>query len=564
MDKSEHSKELDIIKLALEQIKTWVVLTDIYGDILYANSVVEDISGYSIGELLGRNPSVLKSDLMPHEIYVELWENVINGKAYKCVFANRHKDGNLYYLASSIYPIKDREGEIKYFLSIGSHMDDEDEFVQQIHEAMHYDRLTGFHNRNSFVEAIYQIREERKDIGILAISIKNMGLINTMHGFVFGDYVIKEVASKIKKVLGDDGILARIDGKRFGILLIDLNNPYRVIRIIELIEEAFEEPILVKGEELDISLSYGISMGAFDKDIMHRDAEMLLTNAELALSRAGEGDLAKRYRFYMPSMNQEISERVDRERQINSAFRDDEFIPYFQPIIDITAGKISGLEALMRHRKPTGEIVAAGHFIDILEETGLIVDVGFNLIRKICAQMKRWIDGNGYNLPVSINLSPMQFRDIYFCNKVLDIIGEAGIPPRLINFEITESMLIEDIDRTMSILENMKERGFNVLIDDFGTGYSSLSYIQRLKIDCIKIDMSFLRNIVESNADQTIVKAIVMMSKGLNLQTIAEGIETKEQLDMIIELGCDMGQGYYWSHPLPAEGLGQYIYRREL
>lgn len=552
-------KSLKNIKSTVDQIADWVIITDLSGTIVYANPEVESLSGYNQADLIGQKASVFKSDLVSESVYEELWETILSGESYLGVMTNRHKNGNLYYIAVTISPIKNEAGDANYFIAVGKNIDKCCKLNEQIHNTIHYDALTGLFNRNSFVEEVSQAKQSGINLAVIAININKLGLINSKYGFLCGDQVIKEVGLRIKKTIYPDCTLSRLEGKVFGILFPNFKELSSIVQLIHEIEDAVKMAIQLKEEEFYVSLSFGIATYNKNKNKVITDTDIgtdvLLTRAQLALSQAKQSNSMESYAFYTFTMNEQANKVISIGNEIYTACRNDEFVSYFQPLIDLNTGKVSGLEALMRRRKPNGEIVAPGQFIGALEESGLIIPVGFSLIRKICVQIRNWIDQYGFSVPVSINLSPVQFNDEYFCEKLTQIIEEEGVSPSLITFEIIESMLIEDVNRTVCILEQLRAYGFETALDDFGTGYSSLSYIQKFKINSIKIDMSFIRKIVTSEADQAIVKAIIMMAKALNLYTVAEGIETKEQLDIIRELGCDVGQGYYWDRPLAAEQI---------
>ena len=556
-------EQLDIIKLAIDQVRDWIVITDKDGVILYANPVVEKLSGYKNEELVGNKPSVLKSHLVSRKVYEKLWETILKGRVYENIITNRHKTGSLYYIANVITPIKDKKGKINYFISTGREINNEKNINNQIHTAVYYDILTGLLNRQSFIEEISQAKKQCNSLAVISVTINKLGLINSKYGFIWGDKVIKIVGLRIKEILCKDCIVARPEGKVFAILFPDFQSPSKIVQLISKIEEAVKLPIQIKDETIHVSITFGISTYPSDKlteaDV---DSDALLTRSQLALSNAKISGRLENYEFYTTSMNQQASDQIRIENELHAAFKEDQFISYFQPLISLKTGEMTGLEALMRRKKSTGEIVSPFEFISFLEETGLIVEVGFKLIEQICHQMSRWNDEYGLRVPVSINLSPVQFKDEYFSEKMMAIVTKFGISPELITFEITESMLIEDINRTVCILEGLRSYGFSISIDDFGTGYSSLSYIQKFKINRIKIDMSFIKNIVTNEADQAIVKAIIMMAEGLNLETIAEGVESKEQLEIIRKLGSNIGQGYYWDKPLSAEEITHKYFKK--
>lgn len=548
---------LDTIKKTADQIADWIIVTDICGQILYVNPEVEDLSGYSKEELIGNKPSKFKSELVSNDVYKKLWKTILRGEPYLNLIVNRHKNGNLFHLANTISPIRNKDGEITYFISIAKSLNNEGKLKRQIHNAIHNDRLTGLLNRNSFIAEMSLAKLRYKKFAVIAISINKLGLINSKYGFLLGDKIIREVGMIVGENTCKNCVLSRVESKVFGLIVPNYENESQIVDMINRIDQSLNKPFKIKGEEVYVSVSYGITTYTSDnyEEIKSKDHDILLTRAQLALSSVKKHNILQRYEFYTPEMNKRARNIISMENEIYIAYKNDEFISYYQPFVDLKSGKICGLEALMRRQKPTGEIIAPNQFIESLEETGLIIEVGFSLIEKICKQMRNWIDSYGYCPPVSINLSPTQFKDEFFCEKLISIIEKEKVPSNLIVFEITESMLIEDVNRTICILERLRSRGFTISLDDFGTGYSSLSYIQRFKINTIKVDMSFIRNITRSQADQAIVEAIIMMAKALDLETIAEGVETKEQVEIIKDLGCDIGQGFYWDKPMPANQI---------
>ena len=312
---------------------------------------------------------------------------------------------------------------------------------------------------------------------------------------------------------------------------------------------------------IHISLAFGVATHNMDSERL--DAGILLANAQIALSQVKKVNAIEKYEFYTAHMSEELQKRVEIEDEIYAGYRNNEFIPFFQPIMDLHTGEISSLEALVRWKKSTGELITPSKFIKILEETGLIVEVGYSLIQQICCFIKDCIKSYGYCLPVAINLSPVQFKDKNFEENVLNYLEAQEVPPNLISFEITETTFMENIELTTELLKVMQAKGFTVAIDDFGTGYSSLAYLQSLKVDMLKIDMSFIKNIVQNVGDQVIVNAVITMAKGLGLRTVAEGIETREQMEIVKNLGGDEGQGYHWDKPMSAEDIIVYYHTKE-
>lgn len=554
----EVPETLDLLKIAIEQIQDWVVITDINGLILYNNSQVEKLSGYSKKEIIGKKPSIWKSNLSSPSTYKTLWDTILGGKAFYGVIANRHKDGSIFYLANTISPVKNNKGEIEYFVSTAKGITQNYKLKKQIYNFTYYDPLTQLPNRNSFLEKIQvQLKENNNKLAVMAINIGKMDLINTTYGFVLGDQFIKEIGKRIKNQLEEKYSFARIESDTFGILVGDVKKLSKLISLIRKIEKSMEQPIIIENKQLYAELSIGVVI--YPEDIKDNVEEIqpneLLTRAQTALLKIKRDNSLQTYAFYTTEMNEEVARQLKLESEIYKAYENDEFIPYFQPQIDLKDNKIYALESLMRRKSSKGEIILPSQFIDVLEQLGLIDKVEMQLIRKICIQIKEWLDQGIKVVPVAINISPLQLRNKNLTKEIMRIIREVDIPCQLITLEITESLFVEDMELAKSIVEELRKEGLLIAIDDFGTGYSALSYLKELKVDHLKIDISFIRDIVKNRDDKAIVKAIISIAKALGMETIAEGIETREQLELIRRLGCDIGQGLYWACPLQAEEI---------
>lgn len=584
--------DLQLLARAMDEIDDWVLISDANGTIRYVNRAVERISGYSRSELVGGSLSKLKSDNlsasqfdvsesaeamlkisaddMKEELVQHLWGGVDQGIAFQGVFANTNKNGQLYYIENKIYALgrsnieeQSAEDEPRLFITIGKELDREDDRTNKIHDALHFDRLTGLLNRSYFLERLSEMCAGAEDgISVVAFKIRNLGLINKQHSFQYGERVIKRVTEVIEDMLDKQALFGRVHGNVF-VLGLHHDAIQRTIDLVHQIERLFEEELAVKNQPIKVTLIFGIAHCVEqDQGCGHakgsRDVAQLLANAQIALSQVRRINAIDRYAVYHADMGDQLQNRAEIEERIFAGYRNDEFIPYFQPIVDLNEDVIYSCEALIRWKKPTGELISPGEFIPVLEESGMVVEVGYQFVRKVCDFMNETFKNHGFWVPVSINLSSLQFKDPHFEERVLDYIASRNIPPNLVTFEITESTFIEDLGQTSEILEMIKARGHSVSIDDFGTGYSSLAYLQRFKVNTIKIDMSFIRNIVHNEGDQVIANAVLMMARGLGLRTVAEGVEETEQSEIVRKLGTDKGQGYLWSKPLPPEELVQF------
>ncbi len=416
----------------------------------------------------------------------------------------------------------------------------------------YYDALTGLSNRNLFIDRLKQAiaRSEYtgKNIALLTLDIDRFKAINDTFGFDAGDAVLKEIARRLLSIVRDGDTVSRFASDDFGVLLIEVAEPADTILITEKIMNMVSRPVLYGGKEILLTLCAGIAIYPADG----RDAESLLKNANLAFEKAKDQG-RKNYQFYTEEMDKKASEFLMMERDLYQAISNEEFILHYQPYWDINTKKIAGAEALIRWQKPDSGLISPGVFIPVLEETRMIIEVGEWILRTAARQAKEWQNSGRLAVPVSVNLSLIQFKQKNLLQMISRIIQEAGVSPRLLTLEITESAFVQDKDFAYSVLAALREMGISISIDDFGTGYSSLAHLKSFPVDNLKIDMNFIKDLAADSDSASIVSAIISMAHALNLRTIAEGIETEEQWRILRLLRCDLGQGYYFSKPLPAQ-----------
>ena len=425
---------------------------------------------------------------------------------------------------------------------------------ERIEYLAYYDNLTGLPNRNLFIDRLTQgiarVEYSKKLVAVLTIDIDRFKSINDTYGFDTGDAVLIEVAKRLIASVRDGDTVARLGNDDFGVLLIDIAQSDDIILVVEKIMKNASQTIHFNGKEIVLTLSVGISVYPNDG----KDASSLIKNADLAFAKAKQQG-RKGYQFYTEGLDVKASEFVLMEKNLFNAMKNEEFILHYQPYWDINTKKITGMEALIRWKSPESGLVSPGKFIPVLEDTRMIIEVGEWILRTATRQVKEWQNKGHPVVPVSVNLSLIQFRQKDLAEMVKRVMKEYGYYPSLLTLEITESAFMQDIDFTRSVLKSLKDIGISISIDDFGTGYSSLSYLKRFPIDNLKIDMSFIREIAADPDTASIVTAIIGMAHSLNLKTIAEGIETEEQWKILRLLRCDMGQGFYFSKPLPAEEI---------
>ena len=416
----------------------------------------------------------------------------------------------------------------------------------------YYDALTGLPNRQLFHERVDQFvltaQQTGGKVALLVLDLQRFGVVNSTLGRHAGDAVLKQIALRLRDALEDRHPVARLGADTFGVVLAGIEDDASIAHVLERkIVASISEPFSVGGQELRPSINCGIALFPGDGT----NAEELFRNAEAALKKAKSS--GAEYLFYAPQMNARVAEKLSLENRLRIAVLDEQFILHYQPKVEIATNRITGLEALIRWRSPELGMVPPNDFVPLLEETGLILEVGKWVLKQAVSDFRRW-EARGLNPPrIAVNISPLNLREANFANDVKRLAAHDGAGLLQLDLEITESLIMEDIEHSILKLESLKAAGIGIAIDDFGTGYSSLSYIARLPVNSLKIDRSFIAGMTSSAHNMTIVSTIISLAHSLNLKVVAEGVETKDQLQLLRLLRCDEMQGYLFSRPLPIE-----------
>jgi diguanylate cyclase (GGDEF)-like protein/PAS domain S-box-containing protein len=559
-ERKRSEEEMKKLIAAVENSADWILITDREGTIQYVNKAVEKISGYTKEELIGKNPRIFKSGKHNREFFKELWETILSGNTFSAILINRKKTGELFELHYTITPLKDRKGNVYHFVATAKDITEKKLLEERLDYMAYYDSLTGLPNKRLFADRLVQslasAEQQSMSVAVLFLDIDRFTSLNETYGYETGDEILKETGRRLSQNICRDCTVSRIDADKFGMVLVDIQHSEDVILALEKMQNAFKKPIKIDPEDIVITLSAGIALFPGDG----KEPEVLMQNAEVALTKAKTGGISM-YQFFTAEMNKRATEFIRMQRHLFSALERNEYIMHYQPYFDSATREMVGMEALIRWNSPKFGLVSPGLFIPILEETGMIIDVGKWIIQTICRQIKEWMD-KGYKssiVPVFVNLSLAQFAQRDLSDFIEKSIGETGIYPSFLGFEITESIFMQDIQHTKAVLEKLRQRGISVNIDDFGTGYSSLSNLKRLPVNNLKIDLSFIRDVTTNPDDASIVITIISIAHNLNLKTIAEGVETEEQWKILRILKCDMVQGYYFSKPLPAEEVERFF-----
>ncbi len=482
------------------------------------------------------------------------WERVRAGGIFDIEYRSQRPDGSVRWINDRAHLIRSADGSIERIDGIARDITEQVEQRSRIRHLALFDQLTGLPNRSLFDERLTQAIEDparsRPSLALVLLDLDNFKAINDTLGQRVGDEVLKAVARRLLDSAGDPNRVARLGSNLFALQFFSVAGGAELARRIdEAAKKFFGMPFDVLGHEVRLAAKAGIAM--FPKD--GADAPALLRNAEAALKRAKES--GERFVFYAPEINAWVAERVSLENRLRKAVENGELHFHYQPKLDLARRRIVGLEALMRWNDADGVPVSPAKFVPILEQTGLILEAGRQALVAASATYRGW-QARGLNAPrIAVNVSALQLRRRSFVADVRAALGHPGRDGAGVDLEITESLLMSEVEETIGKLRELRDMGLNIALDDFGTGYSSLAYLSKLPLDALKIDRGFVHGMTEHRADHSIVTTIVSLAQALRLKVIAEGVETEEQAHRLLELRCDQAQGYLFARPMPASAV---------
>lgn len=527
-----------------------IVVTDADGIILQVNAAFTAITGYSAEEAIGENPRILKSDKHSPEFYSDMWEKITGEGQWAGEIWNRRKNGEAYPEWLTISAVKNQGGRITNFVSIFHDISENFQQKEALKHQAQHDALTGLPNRvlmgDRLEMALAKLPRSTFKLALLYFDLDNFKYVNDAFGHTAGDDLLIELARRLSTVIRSGDTLARLGGDEFLILLTDVDTINTVSHVAARIIESLGKPFHHRDVEFVVSASIGITL-APDDGI---DAVTLVKNADTAMYRAKKFG-KNTYTYFTTKLDLQSHNRIAMESKLRKAIENNEFQLYYQPLVNSADGKIVGAEALIRWHSD-GSVIPPLQFIPLAEESGLIISLGEWIIIDAAKQAKLWHDA-GFDLAISINISSRQFRGQDLLALLRNMYQVIGLIPGQLYFEVTESMLIGDFEHTQKIMGDLRELGMKFYLDDFGTGYSSLSYLKKLPIDGLKIDKSFINDIVENTESRAIATAVVSLAKTLNLAIVAEGVETNDQRRVLTEISEMLIQGYLVSRPVPAE-----------
>jgi diguanylate cyclase (GGDEF)-like protein/PAS domain S-box-containing protein len=514
----------------------------------YVNPAFERVTGYARAEVVGRHPDFLLGADREQDGLAEVLAAFRDKREGRAMLRNYRKDGGLYWNDVHIAPVKDDDGEVRHFVLIQYDVTAMKRSESALHRLAHYDALTGLPNRVLLHERLLAaIGAASGGLWLVYLDLDRFKLVNDTLGHRAGDVLLKEIARRLRRAVRPTDTVARLGGDEFVLMFPDMPDEAHMVQAAQRVLDVIAQPLLIDGHEFFPTCSMGAA--GYPQDGADQDA--LMRHADIAMYRAKEAG-RNNCQFYASSMNQRMLERLHLEGELRHALERDEFVLHYQPQVALASGRTVGMEALVRWNHPKLGMVPPDRFIGLAEETGLIVAIGAWVMRSACAQNMAWQRAGLPRLRVAVNLSARQFNDRQLIDTVKAVLDETGLPAGDLDIELTESSLMADVDGAVATMHELKALGVQLSIDDFGTGYSSLAYLKRFPIDVLKIDKSFVRDIVASPDDAAIAVSIILLAHTLKLHVIAEGVETVEQMDFLREHGCDDVQGYYLSRPLPA------------
>ncbi|MBX8607923.1 EAL domain-containing protein [Pseudomonas cichorii] len=550
----EDQERLRLASAVFDSTREGVLVTDEKGLIVHVNRAFMEITGYQADEVLGFNPSKFKSGRHGPEFYRQMYRSILSAGQWSGEIWNRRKSGDIYPQWQSIRGIKDQDGQIRHFVAVFSDITAIKRSERELAQLAHYDALTDLPNRLLFTDratqALAHARSSKRGCALLLIDLDHFKNINDSLGHSVGDQVLKAVAERLKGLFDSELTLARLGGDEFALLVKNCQQTVQAAALAQQIIDSFKKPFLLDEHELFMTASIGISLFPGDASTVVQ----LLRNADSALFKA-KSDGREGYALYTEELTAHAQQRVELASELHRAIEQQELRVFYQPIHDLQNSHIKGVEALVRWEHPRRGMVSPGEFIPIAEQSGLIADIDAWVLSTACRQMRAWLE-EGVNLSfVAVNISSRLFSHGDLDLQVAQVLRETGLDPAFLELEVTESAVMDDPEQAIEQLHRLRNLGLSLAIDDFGTGYSSLLRLKRMPVQKLKIDQGFVAGLPVDDDDIAIVRIIIALARSMGMRVLAEGIEHAEQAGFLLENGCQLGQGYWFARPMPAEKI---------
>ena len=554
-ERKQAEEKLQLAASVFTHAREGILITTADASIIDVNETFSRITGYRHDELIGRNPRILKSGLQDKAFYVGLWRDLLENGHWDGEIWNRRKSGELYAEMLTISAIYDDQGIIRNYVALCSDITALKQHERQLEHIAHYDVLTTLPNRVLLADRLHQcmLQEPRRGqlLAVAYLDLDGFKAINDKYGHETGDQLLISLASRMKETLREGDTLARMGGDEFVAVLLDLKNVENCIPMLERLLVAAAEPLAIAEFTLQVSASVGVTFYPQSEDV---DADQLLRQADQAMYQA---KLAGKNRYHIFDADQDRSVRGHHEslEHIRHALAEREFVLYYQPKVNMRTGSVIGAEALIRWQHPERGLLPPSVFLPVIEDHPLAVEIGEWVIDSALMQMELW-HAAGLNIPVSVNVGARQLQQDSFVDHLREIlVNHPFVSSSDLTIEVLETSALEDISRVSQIIETCREIGVTFALDDFGTGYSSLTYLKRLSVTQLKIDQSFVRDMLDDPDDLAILDGVLSLATAFRRQVIAEGVETVDHGAMLLQLGCELAQGYGIARPMPAADL---------
>ncbi len=542
----------------IDRLNEGVISLDTEFQITSINPAFTRITGYDEDDIMGCPPPFFNNMGENNGLQRQMHESLVKGTAWDGEFWDVTKDGTRYAANLSVSPIGTETDELVQYAAVLTDVTRRKEDEERIRYQANFDVVTKLPNRTLFfdrlTQAIANTARANQKLGLLFIDLDGFKLVNDTLGHDAGDELLRESGERLNECVRSGDTVARLGGDEFTVIMPSIPDGHHINIVAQRILNALSSPFQVSGKEAIVSASIGITIFPDDGTTPND----LLKNADSAMYAAKENGKAN-FQFYTPSLNTEIQERLAIKNGLIKAVEREEFDVFYQPKLNLHSGRIDSVEALMRWNSEELGSVSPAKFIPMLEESGMVVDVGEWVLQKACKQHQSWLRAGLPPIRVAVNLSARQLRELRFVGVVHEALSKSGVPAEGLEIEITESMLMSDSAVAVVALQELHDAGIHIAMDDFGTGYSSLSYLKRFPIDTIKIDRSFVSDITSNSDGTEIIRTIISMGRALNRRVVAEGVETKEQLDMLKSYQCDEIQGFYFSRPLQSDEATKFL-----
>ena len=564
LDNLDREQEQRVAAIKLEQAATvfeyskeGIMVTDASNKIVSVNRSFVEITGYAAEEVVGQNPKILSSGLQPPEFYERMWVQIVETGSWQGEVWDRRKSGEVYPEALTVIQVKNSDGVVINHLAIFSDISERKIAQERIQQLAHYDVLTGLPNRVLFSDrleqAIIAAQRNHSKIALLFLDIDRFKQINDTLGHGVGDRLLQNVGQRLLSCVREQDTVSRQGGDEFILVLSDAGCTGAEV-VAQKVLQSILQPYSIEEHDLRITASIGIAVYPDHA----KDSESLIKYADVAMYQAKENG-RNCYSTFHPEMNESSYERLKLETALRGALERDELRVYYQAQVDLQDGRIVGCEALVRWQHPELGMIYPDKFIPLAEETGLIISINHWVLEQAIKQCCVWRDAGFNALTMSVNLSALQFRQHNLLPQVKGLLEKYDLPPGVLDLELTEGILMQGVERTLATLHELSAMGVILSLDDFGTGYSSLSYLKRFPIQQLKIDQSFVRDVINDASDATMVRTIILMAHSLKLDVIAEGVETQEQAAFLMQCGCERAQGYHFRRPVTAAEFEQLL-----